>query len=99
MDYSDICFIHSSTTLLQQPHCVPQKCSLSHREARLPINKMVTMQNPDKIWMLFILWKWQMGRTQGGALQLQGDDVKKHFNLSNRKGLNSQNNRHKTFLS
>ena len=76
----------------------PQKCSSSHREARLPINKMVTMQNPDKIWMLFILWKWQMRRKREGPLQLQGDDVKKDFNRSNRKGLNSRNNRHKTFL-
>lgn len=70
MDYSDICVIHSSTTLLQQPHCAPQKCSSSHREARLPINKMVTMQNPDKIWMLFILWKWQMERKQGGVFTI-----------------------------
>lgn len=70
MDYTDICFIHSSTTLLQQPHCAPQKCSSSHREARPPINKMVTMQNPDKIWMLFILWKWQMGGEWGGGFTI-----------------------------
>lgn len=70
MDYSDICFIHSSTTLLQQPHCAPQKCSSSHGEARLPINKMVTMQNPDKIWMLFILWKWQMGPKRWGGFTI-----------------------------
>lgn len=65
MDYSDICFIHSSMALLQQPQCAPQKCSSSHLEARLPINKMVTVQNPDKVWMQFISWTWQMGRKRG----------------------------------
>lgn len=68
MDYSDICFIHSLTSLLQQPQRAPQKCSSSHLEARLPINKMVTVQNPDKIWMLFISWTWQLRRMWGGGL-------------------------------
>lgn len=88
MDYSDIDFIHPLTTLPQRPHCAPQKCSTSHQEARLPINKMVTMQNPDKIWMLFIFWRRQMRRKRRGFFA-KGNDVKIDFNLSIGEGLNS----------
>lgn len=78
----------------------PSKMLLLSSRGQPTINKMVTMQIPDKIWMLFILWKWQKGKRVGrGLYNWEGDDVKKDFNLSQRKGLNSMNNRHKTFLS
>lgn len=102
MDYSDICFIHSWKTLLQQPHCAPQKCSSTHREARLPISKMVTMQKPDKIWMLFILWngKWgESGKKGRGLYNCKGMMSRGISIRAIEKVFNSQNNQHKTFRS
>lgn len=89
MDYTDICFIHSSVPSPQQRAWPPKYAAQSPWEVLLHVSEMLTMQNPANFGMLFILFASTLlslpQKREGGqgreSFSVLKDDVKRNFKL------------------